>query len=200
MTLFYIILLALGIYNLAKIRKNNNRVTHVEVTQKSQSKEQARLAKEQERLAKEQAKQAEQLAKHEAEIQKLYFKVEKAEDEIAHFTSVLDSLNDTRDAIVSELADIERKLEMTKTVLDPLTASKMDEFDGADGAMRYMDMFASYDPEQESKKAKDAERLNKRKDVLSNKLTTTENRIFSAEQKIKKAEHDKFLAESKLSA
>lgn len=184
------------------LREQARQVKEVERLAKAQEREEkARLAAE-EKLVKEQEKQAAQLAKHEKQIQDLYYKVEKCEDEIAHFTELADTLSEQRDAMQAEIDTITKQLEHAGGELDPLNASKETRFDGADGMMLYMDLYASTKDDTRTAKQKqaDADKLAKRRDTLRGKVITLDNRIFAAEQRVKKATHEKDLAEKALSA
>lgn len=169
--------------------------------------EKARLAAE-EKLVKEQEKQAAQLAKHEKQIQDLYFKVEKCEDEIAHFTELADTLSEQRDAMLEEIDVITKRLEHAGGELDPLNASHDSRFAGsrkvtpASCAARYMDAFATTLDDKRTAKQKqaDADKLSKRRDTLQGKVIRLNNQIFAAEQRVKKATHEKDTAEKALSA
>ncbi len=153
-------------------------------------KEQERQAKEQTRLAKEQERQAAQLAKHEDLIMKLNYRLEKAEDEIYHFTSVLEGLENDKDAILAELSSINEKLnaQNRKQELDAKFMTL-----GYDSAEMYAEVAGDA-----LNKDKELDKMTKRKTTLEGKLRVLNNNIFSTEQKIKKAEFDKYEAERKL--
>ena len=165
-------------------------------------KEQERQYKEVEKLAREQEKQAAQLAKHEKQINDLYYKVEKCEDEIAHFSELAERLTEQRDAMQEEIYSINQRLAHADGTLDPLNASRDSRFSDESGALLYMDMYASTldNGKTARQKQADAEKLTKRRDTLQNKVITLDNRIFAAEQKMKKAMHEKEQAEKTLSA
>lgn len=153
-------------------------------------KEQERQAKEQTRLAKEQDRQAAQLAKHEDLIMKLNFRLERAEDQIFHFTSVLEGLENDKDAILAELTSINEKLnaQNRKQELDAKFMTL-----GYDSAEMYAEVAGDA-----LNKDKELDKMTKRKTVLEGKLRVLNNNIFNTEQKIKKAEFDKYEAERKL--
>ena len=153
-------------------------------------KEQERQAKEQTRLAKEQDRQAAQLAKHEDLIMKLNYRLEKAEDEIFHFTSVLEGLENDKDTILAELTSINEKLnaQNRKQELDAKFMTL-----GYDSAEMYAEIAGDA-----LNKDKELDKMTKRKTVLEGKLRVLNNSIFNTEQKIKKAEFDKYEAERKL--
>ncbi len=153
-------------------------------------KEQERQAKEQTRLAKEQDRQAAQLAKHEDLIMKLNYRLERAEDQIFHFTSVLEGLENDKDAILAELTSINEKLnaQNRKQELDAKFMTL-----GYDSAEMYAEVAGDA-----LNKDKELDKMTKRKTTLEGKLRVLNNSIFSTEQKIKKAEFDKYEAERKL--
>lgn len=154
------------------------------------AREQERQAKEQTRLAREQDRQAAQLAKHEDLIMKLNYRLEKAEDQIFHFTSVLEGLENDRDAILVELTSINEKLnaQNRKRELDAKFMTL-----GYDSAEMYAEVAGDA-----LNKAKELDKMTKRKATLEGKLRVLDNSIFNTEQKIKKAEFDKYEAERKL--
>lgn len=154
--------------------------------QKRQDEINARLEKEQERQAKE-------LERHEDLIMKLNFRLEKAEDEIYHFTSVLETLVSQRESVQTELDSIiakttaqdeKRKLDAKFMELSYASAEKYAEVAG--NALNGQNQ------------AKETEKMLKRKATLEGKLITLDNRIFTTEQRIKKAEYEKYEAERKL--
>ena len=179
-------------------------------TQISQAQELARLAKEQarqvgelERFDREQERQAQELAKQEQRLDNLYFKIEKAEDEILHFSELAERLEEQRDAMQEEIAEIDRQLEHAGGELNPLNARYDERFDGEDGAELFMDMYAStLDGSAQSKKQKqaDADRLRKRRETLQGKMIKLDNQIFTAEQRIKKANYERDAAHNQLGA
>ena len=153
-------------------------------------KEQERQAKEQTRLAKEQERQAAVLEKHEDLIMKLNYRLERAEDQIFHFTSVLEGLENDKDAILAELTSINEKLnaQNRKQELDAKFMTL-----GYDSAEMYAEVAGDA-----LNKDKELDKMTKRKTTLEGKLRVLNNSIFSTEQKIKKAEFDKYEAERKL--
>lgn len=145
------------------------------------------------RLEKEQERQAAQLERHEDLIMKLNFRLEKAEDEIYHFTSVLETLVSQRESMQTELDSIiakttaqdeKRKLDAKFMELSYASAEKYAEVAG--NALNGQNQ------------AKETEKMLKRKATLEGKLITLDNRIFTTEQRIKKAEYEKYEAERKL--
>jgi len=183
-------------------------ITQIEREQRLILREQERQCREVERLAREQEKQATQLAKHEKQIQDLYYKVEKCEDEIAHFTELADTLSEQRDAMQAEIDAITKRLEHAGSELDPLNASLDPRYVGgkrstpASCATRYMDAFATTLDDKRTAKQKqaDTDKLSKRRDTLQGKVIRFNNQIFAAEQRVKKAVHEKDNAEKALSA
>ena len=155
--------------------------------------EQERVRKEQDRQKKEQERQAAQLAKHEDQIMKMNFRLEKAEDEIYHFSSVLETLVSQRESMQAELDSIiakttaqdeKRKLDAKFMELSYASAEKYAEVAG--NALNGQNQ------------AKETEKMLKRKATLEGKLITLDNRIFTTEQRIKKAEYEKYEAQRKL--
>ncbi len=145
------------------------------------------------RLEKEQERQAAQLERHEDQIMKLNFRLEKAEDEIYHFTSVLETLVSQRESTQAELDSIiakttaqdeKRKLDAKFMELSYASAEKYAEVAG--NALNGQNQ------------AKETEKMLKRKATLEGKLITLDNRIFTTEQRIKKAEYEKYEAQRKL--
>lgn len=170
-------------------------------------KEQERQYKEVEKLAREQEKQAAQLAKHEQQIQDLYYKVEKCEDEIAHFSELADRLTEQRDAAQAEIDAITAALALNdfNPRLDPRYEEIPDALRGlSDGefAVKFTELAASKigDDRNKTDIAKQNAKLEKRRDTLQNKVIALDNRIFAADQKMKKAMHEKEQAEKTLSA
>ena len=183
-------------------------IRQIEAEHRQILREQERQVKEVERLARESEKQAAQLAKHEKQIQDLYFKVEKCDDEIAHFTELADTLSEQRDEMQAEIDAITKRLEHAGGELNPLNASLDPRFVGgkratpASCATRYMDAFATTLDDKRTAKQKqaDADKLSKRRDTLRGKVIRLNNQIFAAEQRVKKAAHEKDAAEKALSA
>lgn len=179
--------------------EERERIRSLELEQAKMKAEQARLAREQIRMAAEQERQAALLEKHEEELRKLYFKIDQAEDIIAHHTEMLEMLNSQRDAVSAEIKEITDKISICEDELDVYKASKDSQFSGVDGALLYMDKFAIAKEQQgHSRKSADVEKLRKRKTTLEGRLLTLESKIFSTEQKIKKAEYDKYEAQRKI--
>ena len=179
--------------------KNNQEILADEFRkQQVIQKEQAELA---EQLLKEQKRQAEQLEKHEEQILKLSYKIEKCEDDIAHFTKLLDTLTVQRDSYQAELDDVNEKLEIRSIGLNPDRIAHSVDFrkwESPEKAMEYAEKVSQTIGEDKRKAAKIEEQLSKKKTTLENKIITLDGKIYSAEQKIKKAEHEKFMAEQKL--
>ena len=157
-------------------------------------------------INEEQERQAVQLAKHEEKLQKFYYRLEKAEDEIAHFTELFDRLEEQKAVALEEIESINSRLEHADGVLDPLNARDDDRFNvsstNADGMLLYMDMYSSTLDDKRTAKQKhtDAEKLRKRKATLETKIIRLDNQMFSAEQRIKKALHDRDTARKQIGA
>lgn len=166
------------------------------------AREQARQVRELERFDREQERQAQELARQEARLDNLYFKIEKAEDEILHFTELADRMEEQRDAMREEIAEIDKRLAHSGGELDPLNASRDGRFCDADGAELFMDMYASTLDDQRTAKSKqtDVDKLRKRRETLQGKVIRLDNQIFNAEQRIKKANHERDAAHNQLGA
>lgn len=171
---------------------------------KEREREEEKLWKEQLRLRREQEKQTEQLAKHEKRIADLEHKMSKAEDEIIHFSDLLEILISKRDEMSFELGTINRALLSRKENLDPTDIAhnkSLKQFDGGKGMAEYMEAYVNKGNESENKKAaKEVEKMQKRKAVLEEKLISQNNKIFSAQQKIKNAQHIKEMASREIEA
>ena len=187
-------------------KARQQRQAAIEKEQERQRKEQERLRKEQERQAKEQAaaweRQRKEDAKRDAALENLAYRIDKAEDELHHFSAVLDAKNAQRDEAAQEIATIKNKLELLEqTLIDPRNAEDYvtaKEYDGPEGAILFAERYAkALDTTQSDRKkaATDAEKLRKRKATLENKIIQLDTQIFNTEQKIKKAQHDKYSAE-----
>ena len=172
---------------------NIRRQQAIEREQARQAQEQARQAKEQAKIAKEQERQAAQLERHEDQIMKLNFRLEKAEDEIYHFTSVLETLVSQRESMQAELDSITAKTtaQDEKRKMD----AKFMELSYA-SAEKYAEVAGNALNGQNQ--AKETEKMLKRKATLEGKLITLDNRIFTTEQRIKKAEYEKYETQRKL--
>lgn len=159
--------------------------------------EQAKQRAEQIRMSKIQEQHSAQLAKHEEAINKLYFRIEQAEDIIAHHTEVLDLLTAQYEQVKAELDSINEKLFIANNGLNPDEIARGDKgaWGMSDDPEAYMDMFAkALDDKAKGKNKADTAKLEKRKTTLENKILTLRNKIFTSEQKIKKAECDKYTA------
>ena len=187
-------------------RERESHVNRIAKEQKALSDEfklnlikQREIQKEQFRLAEEQAKQAKILAKHEEDIQKLSFRISKAEDDIAHFSAVLETLEKERESYQGELDRINAKLDAYSVNLNPDDIARGDNFmqySSSEGVAEYMDAF--YRAKNQKVTGKDIEKMEKRKTTLEGKLFTLDGKIYSAEQKVKKAKFEKYAAEQKL--
>ena len=157
--------------------------------------EQMRLAREQEKQRQDIVRHEEWLKKHDEEIEKLQFRLDKAEDEITHFSYVLEMLTAKRDEMVFELGGINRALFAVKDSLNPTEIAhnvSAEQFDGESGAMEYMRRYsASLDNKDKKKASAEIEKMRKRKATLEDKILTQNGKIFSVKQKIKKAEFDR---------
>ena len=165
-----------------------------------------RERRERERMEREQAaaweRQRKEDAKRDAALETLAYRIDKAEDELHHFSAVLDAKNAQRDEAAQEIATIKTKLELLEqTLIDPRNAEDYvtaQEYDGPDGAILFAERYAkALDTTQSDRKkaATDADKLRKRKATLENKIIQLDTQIFNTEQKIKKAQHDKYSAE-----
>ena len=166
----------------------------------------AKATKEREAMRKEQAarweKQRKEDAKRDAALENLAYRMNKAEDELHHFSVVLDAKNAQRDDAAQEIESIKAKLELLEqTLIDPRNAEDYitaQEYDGPEGAILFAERYAkALDTTQSDRKkaATDADKLRKRKETLESKIVTLDEQIFKTEQKIKKAQHDKYSAE-----
>ena len=168
--------------------------------------EQIRLAKEQERQAREIEKHEAMLIKHEAQINDLYYKMEKAEDEIVRFSEVLESLIEEKTEAEEELAKVKKALsaEDIKDEIRNKESKNNKNWRDASGhdadALRYMDACADDigDTRTPKQRASDRAKLEKKAETLKGKIKKHDNDIFKTEQRIKKAEHDKYAVTIKL--
>ena len=163
-----------------------------------------RLAKEQERQRKEQEKQAAQLAKHEEQISKLYERVDKCEDDIAHFSELAEKYTAQRDAAQRQLDELRDRLNVANGGLDPeqIAHGDMSKWRDTSDMGEYMDKWSKAFDDKKSGKSKtsDIDKMQKQAEALENKIIRLNNNIYSAEQKVKKAQADKYRAEAALSA
>lgn len=188
---------------------------------REREKQAAQLEKEQENERREReaadAKLEKQILDLNKKVERAYFRIEKAEDEISRFGSLLDSLTAQKEIKEKELSGIRDKLSLMEDGLnfDPRTDAGNEIFDSNDygtpeGAILFQERYAKV-LEDGSKRKKDSgkerEKLEKRKVALENQIVSIDSKIFNAEQKIKTAMHNKYEAEmdrdfleSKLSA
>lgn len=157
-----------------------------------------RRAKAAEKAEKQQQREA-------AEVQKLYYKIEKATDEAEKAAHDLEEYAAQRDALQAELDSITQRLTVAGSgVLDPLEIvtdkRKRDLYDGESGAELFMEQYAQAIGEDQTKKAADRSKMLKRQETITNKLRNLENKIFTAEQKAKKAAFEKYAAQQRLAA
>ena len=146
----------------------------------------------------------EKLEKEEAAAQKDSYRLDKAEDEIAYFTTVLESLEEKRGCAEAELKDINARIAAREfnPRLDPRNesdfATVMTHYDGPSGAIRFMNKADKVNDTAKKAIAAELEKLKRRRVTLLKTLETLEAKIFSTEQKIKKAEHERYLCQMKL--
>lgn len=173
--------------------------------EKKMAKEREAQRKINERLAKEQERQAAQLAKHETQIQKLYARIDKCEDDIAHFSGLADSYTAQRDRAQNELDALRERLSVAAGGLDPseIAHGDMSKWGDTSDPEEFMDAWSkAFDDGKKGKKAKtsDIDKMQKKADALENKIIRLNNQIYSAEQRVKKAAADKYQAEAALGA
>lgn len=155
----------------------------------------SRVDHAQEREAEKAARVAE---KAEADAEKQSYTVERCEDLIYHTLAVLDALNAQRDATLEELESVTERLAAHENGLDPLDACRDERFRDAQGAALYMDLFSRSLSGEKKAKPSDIDKLRKRKALLESKIVSIDGKIFSAQQKIKKAKFDRRAAALKL--
>ena len=172
--------------------------------------EQIRQAKEQERLEakieKERQERIEADLKLQTQVNDLYYKYDKAEDEIARFNKVLESLIEEKTEAEEELARVKKALsaEDIKDEIRNKESKNNKNWRDASGydadALRYMDACAEDigDTRTPKQRASDRAKLEKKAETLKTKVKKYDAQIFTAEQKIKKAKHDKYAVEIKL--
>ena len=167
---------------------------------------QLREEKQRLKLEAEQARQAAILQKHEEAIRKLYARMEKAEDTIDHFTTLLDTLTGKRDKYQTEINQIDAVLS-AKDIKAEIASKAVKGVNGWRSASGYdadADRFMEAssvsvgDTRTEKQKAADRAKLLKRKETLEGKIITLNNQIFAAEQKVKDAQNAKYDAECKI--
>lgn len=146
------------------------------------------------------------LRKHDEEIRKLHEKISTAEDQIEHFAQLAADLENDLDEFMNEIREIEEALS-AKDTMNAIGSQKLKGYknwhdaSGVDlDAIKFMDASARKvgDQRTEKQKAADEAKMIKRRDSLKVKVRTLNNQIFSAEQKVKKAEFAKYEAECKL--
>lgn len=181
------------------------------------AKEQVALQREQIRLANEQRKLDAKLEKERQErieadlklqtqVNDLYYKYDKAEDEIARFNEVLESLIEEKTEAEEELAKVKKALsaEDIKDEIRNKESKNNKNWRDASGhdadALRYMDACADDigDTRTPKQRASDRAKLEKKAEALKGKIKKHDNDIFKTEQRIKKAEHDKYAVTIKL--
>lgn len=157
--------------------------------------EQMRLAKEQEKQRQDIVRHEEWLKKHDAEIEKLQFRLDKAEEEITHYSYMLEMLVAKNKEMSFELGGINRALLAVRDTLNPTEIAHnegTEQFSGTAGALEYMERYsASVDSKDKKKASAEIEKMKKRKAALEDKILMQNNKIFSVRQKIKKAEFDR---------
>lgn len=155
--------------------------------------DQKRMAKELDRVTKEQARQAAVLAKQGEEIRKFSYRLEKAEDEIARFTEVLDSLADEKDSVESELADIDERISFRGKMLDARSDRDWEK-------LKNCTVPETINACMNKNDVTEAEliRLQRRRETLKRRLEALDGKIFNAEQKLKKAEYERYEFQVKL--
>lgn len=138
-----------------------------------QQTESKRIVAEQIRQAKELEKHEAWLRKHDEEIQKMNYRLEKAEDEIYHYTQLAENMRKQLETLEEELAPINRTL-----------------------------AFYEKHPEANNSEKTATEILNlkKRQLQISKRIEPLDNKIFNAEQRIKKAVYDRDVAKRYLIA
>lgn len=157
-----------------------------------------RISREDRAQDREAEKAARAAEKAETETEKQSYTIERCEDLIYHTLAVLDALNAQRDATLEELESVTERLEAHENGLDPLDASQDDRFRGEQGATLYMDLFSRTLSGEKKAKPADVDKLRKRKALLESKLVSLDGKIFTAQQKIKKAKFDRRAAALKL--
>lgn len=135
------------------------------------------VIREQMQQRAEQERQAEMLAKHEAQITNLLFRIEQAEDIIAHNSEILEMLSAQMDEAQKRFDDADRELFIIRYQLE--NAARLT------GKQR-SELFAQY------------RRTEKQREQAQNKVITLKNKMFTSEMKIKKASADKAEAERKI--
>lgn len=136
---------------------------------------------------------------------RLYETIEKCEDEIAHYTSLLDALNEKRDCLLEELDNVRSRIKLVEfnPKYDVRSGEEPEDLQGLKGkahAEKFMEMYTDSFGRDRKKvdTEKENEKLQKRESSLNDKLLSVRSRIFAAEQKIKKAKSRKYDAEYKL--
>lgn len=156
------------------------------------------ISREERIREREAEKNARAVEKAEDEMEKQSYTIERCEDLIYHTLAVLDALNAQRDATLEELESVTERLAAHENGLDPLDASRDDRFCGEQGATLYMDLFARALSGEKKAKPADVDKLRKRKAILESKIVSIDGKIFSAQQKIKKAKFDRRSAALKI--
>lgn len=135
------------------------------------------VIREQMQQRAEQERQAEMLAKHEAQITNLLFRIEQAEDIIAHNSEVLEMLSAQMDEAQKRFDDADRELFIIRYQLENA---------------------ARLTGKQRSELSAQYRRTEKQREQAQNKVITLKNKMFTSEMKIKKASADKAEAERKI--
>lgn len=192
----------------AEAKAETARLIALEREQMRQAKEQERQAKALEKEEKERKAADEKLAKAifalNKKLESACFRIEKAEEEIIRFRSVLESLKKDKKDGEKELEDVQHKLTLIDdwSCIDPRTdkgmafAKKYNDSDKFAKARDEYEKLIGFDKKGNLlDPAKAQEKLEKRKAAIVKKLNTIDNQIFTADQKVKKAYHDKLSAQ-----
>lgn len=146
----------------------------------------------------------ERMEKKAEAVRRIYFLLDKAEDDIQRYTSVLAGLNDQRDEIEALLRSVCEKISDREfdPHLDPRNDAGMEifasEYSSPSGFLRYMEKAEKVNETGKKSLAAELEKLKRQRSALRSKLDSLDARIYATEQRIKKAEYERFEYSEKL--
>lgn len=131
-------------------------------------------------------------------LRKIYFLLDKAEDEIVRHTALLDNLNEQRDDIEAQLRTVCERISVREfdPHIDPRNDAGMETFtskyESSSGFLRYMAEAEKVNDAGKKSLAAELEKLRRQRSALRSKLDSLDAKIYATEQRIKKAEYEKY--------
>ena len=155
-----------------------------------------------ESIEKEFARERERKA---ARIENAYYKLERAEDAIAHYTEIADGMEKDIASMQEELDNISKAVEIKKyQPKSPTTASPSvtsDRYNVDNSFWGSQPAILLFQNEHDSVVSDDdLQKMLKRKPILEKKIASAREKLYGVNQKIHKAIHEKKLAETIINA